>query len=534
MPLLTKNGQAINVEFVSNVYSIDHTEVVQCNIRDITARYKAEEALADNEARLRAIHENSPIAIVLIALTGRFIEANPAAVKLWGYSETELKRITFNKITHPEDILSDAAQIKRLLKGKINAYNVDKRYIRKDKRIIYARVNISLIRDDKKRPLYFLTNIEDITNHKQWEKRISDSEKKYSTLVEKSSDGVLVIQDGLIKYANQTIQDMTGYKISEVLNKLMFDFIVAKDKKMVAEKYAQRLKGLPTVSRYEFGLVTKSGRVLFVETNSSIIEFEGRPAVMAIIRDITRNKQIDRMKTEFVSIASHQLRAPLTGIKWFSQLLLSEKVGKMSVKQLDFVQQVYDSNERMIRLVNDLLDVSHIETGQKFTIEKKSGDMIALVNHVIKDQEINFKKDNISIEVDKTGPDKLVFSFDYDKIYQVFSNLINNSLKYSGKVKRVIIGFKRLKKEVRIFVKDFGLGIPSYQRKSVFQKFFRADNVATISTEGTGLGLYIVKGIVEAHGGKIWFETEENRGTTFYFTLPTKIGRVAAAKAEAW
>jgi signal transduction histidine kinase len=176
----------------------------------------------------------------------------------------------------------------------------------------------------------------------------------------------------------------------------------------------------------------------------------------------------------------------------------------------------------MIRLVNDLLDVSHIESGQKFNIEKKSGNIIALINNVIKDQKLNTPNKKLKITLDNKCPKELIFDFDADKIYQVFSNLISNSVKYSGQEAKIIIGTTCPGNEAQFFVKDFGLGIPNNQKDRVFQKFFRADNISTISTEGTGLGLYIVKGIIEAHGGKVWFDSKQNEGTTFYFTLPLK------------
>ncbi|MFA5021656.1 MAG: PAS domain S-box protein [Patescibacteria group bacterium] len=522
LPLRTKAGRPISVEFVSNVYLIDHAEVIQCNIRDITARHDAETKVINNEARFRAIFENSPIAIVLVGLDNYFVSANLAAVKLWGYSEAELKKMTFVDITHPAEVQRDVIQTKRLLRGEIDVYNADKRYVRKDKAVIFGRINVTLVKDFEHKPLYFLTIIEDVTEHHQWEETIRKSEEKYSTFIEQSSDGVLVIQDGLIKFANKTMQDMVGFSPADFLNKSMLEFIGPKYKKYVAEQYSRRMRGLPAPKRYEFQIVKKDGQLLFVETNSSIIDYEGRPADMAIIRDVSKAREIDRAKSEFISVASHQLRGPLTGIKWFSQLLVDQKVGKLTEKQIDFIRQIYDSNERMIRLVNDLLDVSHIETGQKFFIEKQRQDIIALINKVIEDQKINSPVKNINIELDKSCPAKLIFSFDQDKIYQVFSNLINNSIKYSSQNKKIIIGLKCLNDKVEFFVKDFGFGIPQHQKGRVFQKFFRADNIATISTDGTGLGLYIAKSIVDAHGGKIWFESKQNKGTTFYFILPLK------------
>ncbi|MFA6194995.1 MAG: PAS domain S-box protein [Patescibacteria group bacterium] len=522
LPLRTKAGQAIHVEFVSNVYSIDHSEVIQCNIRDISARYDAEQEIANNEARFRAIYEDNPIAIVLINLDNGFIGGNQAAIGLWGYSEAELRKMTLNQVAHPKELPKSLAQIKRLIKGELNVYRDHNRYIKKDKSVIYTRVNISLIKGAKRQPLYFLAIIEDITEHHQWEKAVRKSEEKYSTLVEQSSDGVLVIQDGLIKFGNKAIQEITGYDLRSVIGRPVVDFISLKYKKLVVDRYTQRLKGAPTASRYEFELIKKNNEPLFVETNSSLIEFDNHPAVMAVIRDISRAKKIEKIKSEFISVASHQLRTPLTGIKWLGQLLIDQKVGELSGKQLDFIRQIYNSNERMIRLVSDLLDVSRIETGHKFTIEKRLGDIISLTNEVVSDQRIISPESEIKIISDKPLPDKLEFDFDRDKIYQVLANLINNAIKYSGKNKKIIISFKRLGDTAQVSIQDFGFGIPESQKARVFQKFFRADNISTVSTEGTGLGLYIAKSIVEAHGGKMWFESEQDQGTTFYFILPLK------------
>lgn len=489
---------------------------------DITERKKTEQVLVADEERFRAIFENSPLAIVLVGLDGKFIKANLSAIKLWGYSETELNKLTFINITHPDEKKRDNEEIKRLVSGKISHYDIEKRYIKKNKEIIFARTKVALIRDENRQPLYFITTIEDITEHKKYEEQIEKSEIKYSNLVESSVDGVIVIQDGKIKFVNKSLEKMGHYNAGEVLNGNFLDLVAPESRKMVADIYTRRMRGEKVVNRYGFDILIKNDGFLSVEVNTSIIDYEGRPAAMAVIRDVSQAKQIDKIKSEFISVASHQLRSPLTGIKWFSQLLVDQKVGQLTEKQIDFIQQIYDSNERMIRLVNDLLDVSHIETGQKFSIEKKPGNIINLINNVIAEQKISSPKKNIAIELDKSCPGKFIFNFDGNKIYQVFSNLINNSIKYSAQNSKVIIGMYCTKNEVQFYVKDFGFGIPGNQKDRIFQKFFRADNIATISTDGTGLGLYIAKSIIEAHGGKIWFDSKQNKGTTFYFTLPIK------------
>lgn len=266
--------------------------------------------------------------------------------------------------------------------------------------------------------------------------------------------------------------------------------------------------------------IDNKGKIVLVETSNSIISFEGRPADMAILRDVNRAKQIDKMKSEFISVASHQLRTPLTGIKWFSQLLIDQKVGKLLPKQIDYLKQIANGNERMIHLINDLIDVSHIETGQKFVVKKKVNDIIWLIKIVVRDQRIIAPTRDISMKMENLWPGKIRLKFDYDKIYQALSNLINNAVKYSKVNEKIIVVLKCWKDKATVSVQDFGYGIPASQKNRIFEKFFRGDNIATISAEGTGLGLYIAKWLVEAHGGKMWFESTENVGTTFYFTLP--------------
>lgn len=495
---------------------------LQAIVRDVTKSKELQKALTENEILFRSLYEQSPIGIFMVSLDGFTLNANKAGTKLFGYTEKELKKMFFGDMADPKEAKKDTARIKKLIAGKAASFSADRHFIRKDKKNVSIHASISLIRDENHKPLFVLIFAEDITEHFQWMESLKKSEEKYSTLMKRSNDGVVVIQDGIIKYANPAIRHIVDLAPKDVVGKPMIEFVAPPYRKIVSENFQRRMAGKKVVSRYEFAVTDKRGNVVPVETNSSRIIYDGKAADLAILRDISRAKQIDKIKSEFVSVASHQLRGPLTGIKWISQLLMGQKSGKLSVKQIDFLQQIYSSNERMIHLVNDLLDVSHIETGHKFVIEKKSGDIIALIHNVINDQKINNPTKNITIKLEETCPDKLIFKFDRNKIYQVFSNLINNSIKYSRKIAKIIIGVKCFSDKVEFSIKDFGCGIPTHQKDRVFQKFFRGDNIVTVATEGTGLGLYITKGVVETHGGAIWFKSTQDKGSTFYFTLPLK------------
>ncbi|MDD5172726.1 MAG: ATP-binding protein [Patescibacteria group bacterium] len=237
-----------------------------------------------------------------------------------------------------------------------------------------------------------------------------------------------------------------------------------------------------------------------------------------LIEDVTRERKIDRAKSEFVSLASHQLRTPLAGIKWFIELLMKGKGGKMDKKALDYLQQIYISNERMIKLVRDLLDISRIETGKKFEINKQKIKIKDILESSLKETFSLAKKRKIKIIKNDLG-DNFELWVDPDKLKQVLDNLITNAIKYNKENGNIEINCQKEKDKIIFSIKDNGVGIPKNQQKRIFEKFFRADNAIFKETDGNGLGLYIAKAIVEAHGGKIWFKSKENKGATFYFSL---------------
>jgi signal transduction histidine kinase len=238
----------------------------------------------------------------------------------------------------------------------------------------------------------------------------------------------------------------------------------------------------------------------------------------AVVRFVDQIIRLNRMKSEFVSVASHQLRTPLSAIRWETELLLTKFKKGLNKKQLENVNSICLLNQKMIRLVNDLLDVARIDQN-RLIIRKKSFDFLKVVEDTLKELAPLVQKRNIEIKwnVKKNLP--LAFG-DPDKIKLVIENLINNSVKYTTSNGKVEIKIFKKDNFLMFEIKDNGVGIPEDQHKRVFEKFFRSDNAVKYQTEGTGLGLYIAKNIIEQLDGKIWFQSIENVGSVFGFSLP--------------
>ncbi len=241
-----------------------------------------------------------------------------------------------------------------------------------------------------------------------------------------------------------------------------------------------------------------------------------------IFHDITRLKEIGRMKTEFVSVASHQLRTPLTAIKLFTEMLVNEQVGKLKKEQKEYLENIYESTERMVRLVNDLLNVSRIESG-RLRVDPQALKITEFIDTVIAEAkplaDLKGQKINLDSKIDK----EFEIPLDKNLIRQVFHNLIVNAIRYSPEEKGEIqVNLESDKDNLIVRVADNGIGIPEEVQRRIFEKFFRAENAVINVTEGTGLGLYVSRMIVESSNGKIWFESKKDKGTTFFVSLPRK------------
>ncbi len=247
---------------------------------------------------------------------------------------------------------------------------------------------------------------------------------------------------------------------------------------------------------------------------------------------IEREKAISQMKSEFITLAAHQLRTPLSAIKWVMKMMINGDVGKLTQEQKDFLQKGYDSNERIIGLVNDMLDVAKIEEG-RFGYNFEFGDIVAVIKETLNEQVLRFQEKNIKVIFEPPEKDFPKIKMDSQKIKLALKNILENSINYTLAGGQIQINTEPSGRDyLEIKIQDTGAGIPHSQMPRLFSKFFRSENVIKMQTEGSGLGLFIVKNIIKRHGGEIWIESEEGKGTTVHFTLPFK-ERLIPEKEEA-
>lgn len=358
---------------------------------------------------------------------------------------------------------------------------------------------------------------------------VEREKRELETVINSMAEGLYVLdKDEKFVLFNRAAERILGRSSEEVIGKRENDILDSRDKNKRpfcspdhCDLNFHWLKG----ESHTFPLVYfKTAKKEFVPvslTISPLYSDGGQPELgVFIFRDVTKELEVDRAKTEFVSVASHQLRTPLNSIRWILELLIKGDLGKLNNKQGEFLEEGYNSVLRMGKLIDDLLNVSRIESG-KVELLKELINMKELFDEVVSELLYLAKARNLKISNEIPANLTQVWG-DHDRIRQVVQNLVDNAIKYTLTKGKVTLAANVRKDDVVFMVKDTGIGIPSHQQEKVFEKFFRAENASAVQTSGTGLGLYVAKQFVEAAGGKIWFESKEGKGTTFYFSLSIK------------
>jgi len=357
-------------------------------------------------------------------------------------------------------------------------------------------------------------------------KEPKEPNQMFETIIKDFPDGIIVYDpDFYVKNFNPAAEKIFQLKAEEVLAKKLEPDLLKNERfrlliQTIFPSLAPSLKQIsetnawPQIAILNFEnppLELKTFLNRIVDKNGQVLNF------IKIVHNQTREKAILRSKNEFVSVAAHQLRTPLTAIHWTFENL-NNTFEKPEAKE--FINEGLNASQRALKIVNDLLNVSQIEEG-RFGYQFEEVDLVNFIEIVLKEALPLAKSLGIEMIFEKSNS-RFKVKIDQQKLGMALANIIDNAIKYNSENGRVILSIQKMENQpfVKITVKDTGIGIDPKELKNIFQKFFRGSNISQVNPNGSGLGLYISKNIIERHGGQIGIESALNRGTTVYFTLP--------------
>ncbi|MFH1942844.1 MAG: PAS domain S-box protein [bacterium] len=428
---------------------------------DITEQKRAEAALRESEERFRLSFENANIGMCLVDLNGRLKRVNKQMCKIFGYSKEELERMTVNDIAHPEDIDISPTFIRKASSGEVENTEFEKRYIHKQGHVVWGLVTSSLVRDSEGTPQYFISHVQDITVRKQAEEALKESEEKYRNLVERANDGIVIVQDGIVKYINPRLAEMWNSSVEEIIGTPFIDHLSPDERPTLVERYKQRMAGEDVPPVYEAVLRRKDGSIVYSELNAGVIVYQGKPADLVMVRDITERIRAEEKirasleeKNVMLKEIHHRVRNNLQVIK--SLLSLQSRY----VKDTQALEMLKESQERIqsMAMVHEKLYESEDLARIDFVDYVTSLTRGLYRSHRVDPERIALKikaAEAVPLGIDLAVPCGIV-------VNELVTNALKHAFPPSWKKKGLIqISLKSVgEDEVEVVVKDNGTGLP--------------------------------------------------------------------------
>ncbi|HPG39465.1 MAG TPA: ATP-binding protein [bacterium] len=385
----------------------------------------------------------------------------------------------------------------------------------------------------------------------RFDRALQESEEKYRNVVERANDGIIILQDGVFKYVNPSLLEMAECSEQDLLGIPFSRFVPPEELSKIVANFNKRMAGEPVPTMYETRFLTSKGKTVDAEVNAGYITFEGKPADLVMIRNITERKiieqelekhkerledmvaertaqleaanerllELDRMKSMFLASMSHELRTPLNSIIGFTGLLLMELAGGLNPEQKKQLEMVKSSSSHLLELINDILDISKIESG-KVVLAIESFDLLDVVHEAL--TAIQPLAANKGLKVLSSGAHKIRITSDRRRVKQILMNLAGNSVKFTEQGYIEMTVNTENQQTVTINVKDTGIGITEKDLERLFHPFQQIDMTSTKKYEGTGLGLYLTKKLAILLQGDISVISQYGKGSTFSISLPVE------------
>ncbi|WP_224364447.1 PAS domain-containing sensor histidine kinase [Hyalangium versicolor] len=578
---LRRSGKEFPAEASISKIAVGGRQLFTIILRDNTENRRAGEVLRESEERFRTAYENAPIGMALVGVDGLFLNVNRSLCEIVGYSEEEILSKTFQDITYTEDLEEDLANVRRLLQGDIRSYQLEKRYIHKKGHLVTCLLTVSLVHDSRGQPLYFISQVQDISERKRLEQdwrfladvgpQLAVSLDPQATLatvarlvvpaladwcvidllddegrvaaVEGAAASVekqRILQEMLTRYSHDPARH--GHIVAKVLrtreSALLPEFPqTVLNEAAEDEGHLVLLRQLQPVSCMVVPLLARGhtlGALILATSESGrrydarslmLAEELARRAALAVenARLFKMSEQATRTRDEVLRIVAHDLRTPLQAISLSAQTLLRRLPAESltDTRPLDTIQKAVS---RSTRLIQDLLDVARMEAG-RISVESHPEKAAPLIKEVLELHRALAEAKSIQLTGSAPEEGALILA-DRDRLIQILSNLVGNALKFTPEGGQVTLRVERVGDTMRFSVGDTGPGIPAESLPHIFEPFWQA---RASRKEGAGLGLAIVKGLVESHDGQVWVESKPGVGSTFFFTLPI----VSTAKEHA-
>jgi PAS domain S-box-containing protein len=364
------------------------------------------------------------------------------------------------------------------------------------------------------------------TNVKKPVKRHMHYITEIEALIASIGEGLVATDDtGQVTRVNQPALNIFGYRKSELLHHRFTDKVIA----VYENGKPLNVIDTPIAKSFLTGQVVserviykrKDGTLTPVQVTVSPLLINGKPVgAVQLFRDIRGEIQMDKMKSDFISLASHQLRTPLSSVNIYAGMLVDGLGGALNKEQQAFTRTIIDAGRRMNELIDTLLNITRIEAGG-IEVSPSDIEIHNLISEIITTVKPSIESKKMALRFDSIDKEPLAVKTDPLLVKEVLINLLTNAIKYTPEKGSIDISLLRGSKNIIISIKDSGYGIPAHSQGRVFTKFFRADNILLHDVSGTGLGLYLTKMIAESLSGDLWFESIENKGSTFYFSLPS-------------
>ncbi|MHC4232029.1 MAG: PAS domain S-box protein [Planctomycetota bacterium] len=490
--------------------------------------------ISERERLYRTMFEMTAVGIAQLSTDGNFLHINQRFCDIVGYSREEMLELTFQDITHPDDLAADLELVQKVLEGEIEHYSMDKRYCRKDGSMVWVNLNVSLVRNRSGSPKYFVSVVKDISKRKKAEEVLRKNINFLEHLTSAVPDAIYSVKmpERTINWVNDSF-NITGYSDEECIGQSTLNYYADPEDYEKVGKIQQDaiLRGEDVIST-EVMLRRKDGRVIPVELTATFYKEDGELTnITAMVRDITKRKQaeeeIHHLREEYTHMArvsvmgelsaslAHELKQPLAAIRSNAQAALRFLTGdNPDLDELhEILKDIIKDNRRADEVIKNLrsfLRKSELQT-EELNIKDLIKDTLPLINSFETMRKIPLK-----LEINKAVP---IVNGDRIQIQQVILNLILNSTEalMHAKVKSGLIVLKSHEEDgqfITLSVRDNGPGIGTQAMEHLFDPFY------TTKKEGLGMGLAISRSIIEEHGGRLWAENNQDGGATFYFTVP--------------